>query len=84
MHGRARNSGAGRAYVAYHDRHDDARQVDLRSDNRFLTCWIAPRVAVRDQVTLKDSDEPARRWDVLRVGVPAASTQIRRGWNNDV
>jgi hypothetical protein len=59
-------------------------QVDLRSDNRFLTCWIAPRVAVGDQVTLKDSDEPARRWDVLRVGVPMAATEIKRGWNNNI
>jgi hypothetical protein len=59
-------------------------QVDLRSGDRFLTCWLDPRVKVGDQVTLKDSAEPTRRWDVLRVGERRAPTDIKRGWNNNI
>lgn len=59
-------------------------QVDLRSDNRFRTCWVEPRVKVGDQITLKNSEEPGRWWDVLRVGDVRASTDIKRGWNNNI
>ena len=59
-------------------------QVDLRSDSRYLTCWVEPRVRVGDQVTLKSSEEPARRWDVLRVGSPQPSGAIKRGWHNNI
>ena len=58
-------------------------QVDLRSDDRLLTCWVAPKVKVGDQITLKDSEEPERRWDVLRVGEARAAGDIKRGWNFD-
>ncbi|MEV0730723.1 MULTISPECIES: hypothetical protein [Polymorphospora] len=59
-------------------------QVDLRSADRYLTCWVEPRTAVGDQITLRNSDDPARRWDVLRVGVPRPASDIRRGWNNNI
>jgi hypothetical protein len=59
-------------------------QVDLRSANRYLTCWVEPRVRVGDQVPLKNSDEPTRRWDVLRVGDARPLNDIKRGWNNNV
>lgn len=59
-------------------------QVELRSDNRFRTCWIEPRVKVGDQVTLKTSDEPKRRWNVLRVGVARPAGDIKRGWSNNI
>lgn len=58
-------------------------QVDLRSDNRFLTCWVEPRVRVGDRITLKNSDIPTRMWDVLRVGSPRAATDIKHRWNFD-
>ncbi|MGQ0840004.1 hypothetical protein [Actinokineospora sp.] len=58
-------------------------QVDLRSDNRYLTCWVEPRVKVGDRITLKNSAEPLRRWDVLRVGAPSQASDINRGWNNN-
>lgn len=58
-------------------------QVELRSENRMLTCWVEPRVKVGDQVTLKTADEPKRRWDVLRVGVARDAGDIKRGWNNN-
>jgi hypothetical protein len=59
-------------------------QVDLRSGNRMLTCWVEPKVRVGDRITLKDYDEPGRCWDVLRVGGRRESTEIRRGWNFDL
>ena len=58
-------------------------QVDLRSDNRFLTCWVEPKVRFGDRVTLKNSESPDRLWDVLRVGEPRAASDIKRKWNFD-
>ena len=58
-------------------------QVDLRSENRFRTCWVEPLVKVGDQITLKNSTEPQRRWDVLRVSAPSRAADINRGWNNN-
>lgn len=59
-------------------------QVDLRSDTRYRTCWVEPRVKVGDQITLKNSDEPTRLWDVLRVGEARLASDIKRGWNNNI
>jgi hypothetical protein len=59
-------------------------QVDLRSDNRVRTCWVEPRVRVGDRVTLRNSTEPARLWDVTRVGTPRGSGDIRRCWDTDL
>jgi hypothetical protein len=59
-------------------------QVNLRSDNRFLTCWVEPRVKPGDQITLKNSAEPALRWDVLQVGDARPAGDIKRGWNNNI
>jgi hypothetical protein len=59
-------------------------QVNLRSDNRFLTCWVEPRVKAGDQITLKNSAEPKLRWDVLQVGDARPAGDIKRGWNNNI
>jgi hypothetical protein len=59
-------------------------QVDLRSDDRLLTCWVEPRVRAGDRITLKSSDEPGRLWDVLRVGEVRDATDIKRGWDFDL
>lgn len=59
-------------------------QVELRSDNRFLTCWVEPKAKVGDRITLRNSAEPARLWDVLRVGEPRAAADIKRGWHNNI
>jgi hypothetical protein len=58
-------------------------QVDLRSEDRLLTCWVEPRVRVGNTITLKDSDEPSRLWTVLRVGEARPVGSIKRGWNNN-
>ena len=59
-------------------------QADLRSGNRYLTCWIEPRAAIGDRITLKNSAEPTRLWDVLRIGQARPATDIKRGWNNNI
>jgi len=49
------------------------------------TCWIEARVKPGDQVTLKNSEEPARWWDVVRVEPGRKlATDINRGWNNNI
>jgi hypothetical protein len=58
-------------------------QVDLRSEDRVLTCWVEPRVKVGDVITLKNSQQPGRLWSVTRVGEPRSSTAIKRGWDFD-
>lgn len=58
-------------------------QVDLRSENRFLTCWLEPRVRTGDRITLKNSAVSSRLWDVIRVGEPRAAGDIKRRWNFD-
>jgi hypothetical protein len=59
-------------------------QVDLRCGDRFRTCWIEPRVRVGDQVTLKNSDDPRQRWDVLRVSEPRRASEIKHDWSNNI
>lgn len=59
-------------------------QVDLRSGNRIMTCWVEPRVKVGNAITLKNHREPSRLWEVLRVGQPQDPSQIKRGWNNNI
>jgi len=59
-------------------------QVDLRSDSRYMTCWVEPRVKVGNAITLKNHEEPSRLWEVLRVGEPQERSKIYRGWNNNI
>lgn len=59
-------------------------QVDLKSDNRMMTCWVEPKVRVGNFITLKNHEEPARMWEVLRVGEPQERSRINRGWNNNI
>ena len=60
-------------------------QVRLRSGTTVRTCWIEARVKPGDQVTLKNSEEPARWWDVVRVEPGRKlATDINRGWNNNI
>ncbi len=59
-------------------------QATLRSGDTWRTCWVEDRVHAGDQITLKNSEEPARRWDVMAVSQPRASTDIRWGWHNNI
>jgi hypothetical protein len=60
-------------------------QMQLRSGTAVRTCWLDARVKVRDQVTLRNSEDPARWWDVVRVepGRKLAA-EINRGWDNNI
>lgn len=59
-------------------------QVDLQSGNRYLTCWIEPKVKVGDCVTLKNHENPKLLWRVLRIGTPQEASKINRGWHNNI
>lgn len=60
-------------------------QTRLRSGTAERTCWIEARVKPGDQVTLRNSEDPQRRWDVMFVG-PERKTavEINRGWDNNI
>lgn len=60
-------------------------QVRLRSGTTERTCWTEARVKPGDQVTLKNSEDPARWWDVILVASERKTAgQINRGWNNNI
>jgi hypothetical protein len=61
------------------------RQDVLRSGTTERTCWIRADVRQGQRVTLKNSEDPDRHWDVVRVGAePRELTEINRGWNNNI
>jgi hypothetical protein len=60
-------------------------QVVLRSGATVRTCWIEARVKPGDQVTLRNSEDPGRWWDVTHVsGERKTAGQINRGWHNNI
>lgn len=63
----------------------DVIQVRLRSGAAVRTCWVENRVKPGDSLTLKNSEDPARWWDVMAVdSAPTAPGSINRGWNNNI
>lgn len=58
-------------------------QVKLKSDNKLMTAWVEAKVKVGNLITLKDTDEPQRKWKVLSVGREHDRSDIKRGWNNN-
>jgi hypothetical protein len=60
-------------------------QAELRSGTTVRTCWIPQGPRPGDQVTLKNSEDPDRRWDVIAVGSEARELdEINCGWNNNI
>ena len=61
-------------------------QLRLVSDRTSLVTWVEADVRVRPGVrlTLKNHPEPTRLWDVVSVGQPHASKDIKRGFKNDI
>lgn len=59
-------------------------QADLRSGASVRTCWLEDRIRPGDSVTLKNSEDPQRWWDVVRTGSPQPAETINRGWHNDI
>lgn len=60
-------------------------QARLRSGTAERTCWIEARVKTGDQVTLRNSEDPQRRWDVTWTGPPRkTAAELPRGWNNNI
>ena len=60
-------------------------QMTLRSGTTVCTGWIDARVKQGDAVTLRDGDDHARLWSVMRVW-PGRRTaaELPRGWHNNI
>jgi hypothetical protein len=59
-------------------------QAELRSGDTRTTAWVEPRIKAGDVITLKNSDEPARRWEVVSLGARQAAGSINHGWDNNI
>lgn len=56
---------------------DEKVQARLKSGVRHLTAWVDRDVKVGQYVTLRDSDNPLRMWEVLSVSEPKKSKDIK-------
>lgn len=59
-------------------------QAELRSGDTHTTCWVEPKIKVGDRITLKNSDEPDRLWDVMNLGAQQTAGSINHGWDNNI
>lgn len=60
-------------------------QAELKSGTTVRTCWLRQGIRRGDRVTLKNSEDPARWWDVTAVGTQARDLEeINRGWDNNI
>lgn len=59
------------------------RQCRLASNGTITTAWLPDdkRLAVGKNVTLKDSDDPARLWEILYMGESHERKDIKTVWN---
>jgi len=58
------------------------RQARLRSGATERTCWVRTDVRQGNRVTLKNSEEPDRLWDVTWAGTSTRElSEINQGWN---
>jgi hypothetical protein len=58
--------------------------MDLRSGATRLTAWLEDKARVGQFVTLKNSDEPGRMWEVVDKYASVELSSINRGWNNNI
>lgn len=56
-------------------------QCLLKSKNTTTVCWIDndPRLKQGIFITLKDTDTPERRWEIITIGVPREMSDIKGG-----
>lgn len=61
------------------------RHAMLRSGTTWRTAWIDAEVTVGQSVTLKNSEDPERWWEVMSTGQSTkTASDINRGWNNNI
>jgi hypothetical protein len=61
------------------------QQVELKSGTLTMVTWVeANKVKVGNVITLKNFDDPDREWRVMSVGEAKDSSEIYRGWNNNI
>lgn len=56
---------------------DERVQVKLQSGTTHLTCWVDKKVCPGNFITLKDSEDTFRAWEVLSVGEPKKASKIK-------
>ena len=61
-------------------------QCALRNGKKTMICWLSDEkpFKVGNLVTLKTSDDPEEKWEVLTKGTPHKITDIKRSWDNDL
>lgn len=60
-------------------------QVRLKSGDSRLTAWVEDKVKIGSVITLKDSDNPMRKWEILSIdSEPVEQSSINRGWHNNI
>lgn len=61
-------------------------QCALRSGNKTMIAWLSDEkpFKVGNLVTLKTSDDPTEKWEVLTKGQAHELTDIKRTWDNDL
>lgn len=60
-------------------------QCKLESGESHLVCLLeADRFKVGNQITLADSEDKDRLWEVISIGQPVKAEYIHREWNNNI
>jgi hypothetical protein len=60
-------------------------QATLRSGKTVRTCWVRDIIQKGNEITLKNSEEPGRRWSVTFIGARVEDLgEVNRGWNNNI
>jgi hypothetical protein len=60
------------------------QQVCLQSGPTQRICWVDEKCNPGDVITLKNSDEPDRKWMVTHSYGTQKLMHINRGWNNNI
>lgn len=60
------------------------QQAFLRSGTTVRTAWIGLKAKAGDQVTLKNSEDPHRRWNVVAVYARMPADQLHTDWHNNI
>lgn len=62
------------------------QQLNVVSDNLHMVTWVEadPTIKIGSKITLKDYKDPKRLWEVKFVGPSQKTSDIKRGWDNNI
>jgi hypothetical protein len=61
------------------------QEVRLRSGSAVRACWVPASVREGNIITLKNSEDPVRSWEVTWAGTDLRDPAgFHRGWNNNI